>query len=48
MSTEDLMTISDHKTYKSFKKYVNVTEKRKKVVMLKACCAPKESKLKVV
>ncbi|HET8828156.1 MAG TPA: hypothetical protein VFM79_02385 [Pelobium sp.] len=48
MSAEEIMTISGHETYESFKKYVNVTEKRKKLVMLKAWGAPKESKLKVV
>ena len=48
MSAEEVMTISGHEDYKSFKRYVNVTEKRKKVVMLKAWGAPKESKLKVV
>lgn len=48
MSAEEVMTISGHKDYKSFKRYVNVTEKRKKVVMLKAWGAPKESILKVI
>jgi integrase len=48
MSAEEVMTISGHEDYKSFKRYVNVTEKRKKVVMLKAWGAPKENKLKVV
>lgn len=48
MSAEEVMTISGHEDYKSFKRYVNVTEKRKKVVMLKAWGAPKESNLKVV
>lgn len=48
MSAEEVMTISGHEDYKSFKRYVNVTEKRKKVVMLKAWGAPKESILKIV
>lgn len=48
MSAEEVMTISGHEDYKSFKRYVNVTEKRKKVVMLKAWGAPKESVLKAV
>ncbi|MET4080061.1 integrase [Pedobacter sp. UYP30] len=48
MSAEEVMTISGHEDYKSFKRYVNITEKRKKVVMLKAWGAPKERKLKVV
>jgi hypothetical protein len=41
------MTISGHEDYKSFARYVKVTENRKKVVMLKAWGAP-EVKLKVV
>lgn len=48
MSAEEVMTISGHETYESFKKYVNVTEKRKKIVMLKAWGAPNERILKVV
>jgi integrase len=36
MSAEEVMTISGHEDYKSFSRYVKVTEKRKKVVMLKA------------
>lgn len=48
MSAEEVMTISGHEDYKSFKRYVNITEKRKKIVMLKAWGAPKESILKVV
>ena len=36
MSAEEVMEISGHTDYKSFKRYVRVTEKRKKVVMLKA------------
>lgn len=36
MSAEEVMTISGHEDYKSFARYVKVTEKRKKVVMLKA------------
>jgi len=47
MSAEEVMTISGHEDYKSFSRYVKVTEKRKKVVMLKAWGAP-EVKLKVV
>ena len=35
MSAEETMTITGHTDYKSFKRYVNVTEKRKKVIMLK-------------
>jgi integrase len=48
MSAEEVMTISGHETYASFKKYVKVTETRKKVVMLKAWGAPKERNLKAV
>jgi len=36
MSAEEVMTITGHTDYKSFKRYVNVTEKRKKLVMVKA------------
>lgn len=40
MSAEEVMTISGHEDYKSFSRYVKVTENRKKVVMLKAWGAP--------
>jgi integrase len=36
MSAEQVMSISGHTDYKSFKRYVDVTEKLKKVVMIKA------------
>ena len=36
MSAEEVMTITGHKDYPSFKRYVKVTEQRKKKVMLKA------------
>jgi integrase len=36
MSAEEVMTITGHKDYHSFKRYVKITEQRKKVVMLKA------------
>jgi integrase len=36
MSAEEVMEISGHRDYRSFKRYVKVTEQRKKVVMLKA------------
>lgn len=36
MSAEEVMEISGHSDYRSFKRYVRVTEKRKKTVMLKA------------
>lgn len=46
MSAEEVMTITGHQDYKSFKRYVKVTEKRKKVVMAKAW--KMEPKLKAV
>ncbi|MBM3887216.1 site-specific integrase, partial [Candidatus Dependentiae bacterium] len=36
MSAEEVMTITGHKDYKSFKRYVKITEQRKKTVMMKA------------
>jgi integrase len=36
MSAEEVMEISGHSDYRSFKRYVKVTEKRKKTVMVKA------------
>ncbi len=36
MSAEEVMTITGHKDYKSFKRYVKITEQRKKLVMSKA------------
>ncbi len=36
MSAEEVMEISGHRDYRSFKRYVKVTEQRKKVVMHKA------------
>ena len=36
MTAEEVMSISGHKDYKSFKRYVNITEQRKKIVMQKA------------
>ena len=36
MSAEEVMEITGHTDYKSFKRYVNITNERKKVVMLKA------------
>jgi integrase len=36
MSAEEVMTITGHRDYHSFKRYVKVTEQRKKSVMLKA------------
>ena len=40
MSAEEVMTITGHSDYKSFKRYVKITEERKKVVMLKVWGAP--------
>lgn len=47
MSAEEVMTITGHRDYKSFKRYVKITEERKKVVMLKAWGEPKTN-LKVI
>lgn len=47
MSAEEVMEISGHTDYKSFQRYVKVTENRKKVVMLKAWGEP-VNQLKVV
>lgn len=49
MSAEQVMACTGHKDYQSFKRYLNVTEKLKKVVMLKAWGGQlKESNLKAV
>lgn len=48
MSAEEVMAITGHKDYKSFARYVKVTEQRKKVVMLKAWGSVKHSELKAV
>lgn len=49
MSAEEVMSITGHTDYKSFKRYVKVTEQRKKVVMIKAWGNVKEvSNLKAV
>jgi integrase len=40
MSAEETMAIGGWKDYKSFKRYVKITEQRKKVVMLKAWSNP--------
>lgn len=36
MSAEEVMTITGHKSYASFKRYIEVSEQRKKTVMMKA------------
>lgn len=36
MQAEEVMRITGHKDYKSFKRYVNITEKRAKVALLSA------------
>jgi integrase len=36
MSAEEVMSITGHRDYKSFKRYVNITEQRKKIVMSQA------------
>jgi hypothetical protein len=49
MSAEEVMSITGHKDYKNFKRYVKVTEQRKKVVMSKAWSGVVvENKLKAV
>jgi integrase len=48
MSAEQVMSISGHTDYKSFKRYVDVTEKLKKVVMVKAWGGVPVAKLKIV
>ena len=48
MSAEEVMQISGHRDYKSFKRYVKITEQRTKVVMSKAWGVIKKTKLKAV
>lgn len=49
MKAEEVMSITGHKDYKSFKRYVNITEQRKKVVMQNAWGDKiKGGKLKVI
>lgn len=36
MSAEEVMSITGHKDYHSFKRYVKITEQRKKIVMIRA------------
>lgn len=49
MSAEEVMELSGHSDYRSFQRYVKVTENRKKVVMLKAWGdVPQKSKLRAV
>jgi len=48
MSAEEVMSITGHKDYQSFKRYVKITENRKKVVMVKAWGGLKENKLKAI
>ena len=36
MNAEEVMTITGHRDYQSFKRYVKITEQRKKLVMIKA------------
>lgn len=43
MSAEEVMSITGHRDYRSFSRYVKVTEQRKKVVMLKAWAGAKET-----
>jgi len=48
MSAEEVMAITGHKDYKSFQRYVKVTEPRKEVAMSKAWGTIKASNLKAV
>lgn len=48
MSAEEVMSITGHKDYKSFKRYVTITEQRKKTVMANAWGAAKPINLKAV
>jgi site-specific recombinase XerD len=48
MSAEEVMSITGHKDYKSFKRYVTITEQRKKTVMAKAWGAAKDINLKAI
>ncbi len=40
LNAEEVMSITGHKSYASFKRYVNVTKERKRAAMLKAWGAP--------
>ena len=46
MSAEETMAITGHKDYRSFQRYIKVTEKRKKQVMAKAWGEPKLKSMK--
>jgi site-specific recombinase XerD len=48
MSAEEVMSITGHRDYKSFKRYVSISEQRKKAVMAKAWGAANDVNLKVV
>lgn len=48
MSAEEVMSITGHKDYKSFKRYVQITEKRKKVVMRNAWGEIKKPNMKAI
>jgi len=48
MSAEEVMSITGHKDYKSFKRYVTITEQRKKAVMAKAWGKAPDVNMKVV
>ncbi|WP_262245958.1 site-specific integrase [Parapedobacter soli] len=44
LNAEEVMSITGHKSYASFKRYVKVTQERKKAVMVKAWGAPETMK----
>lgn len=48
MAPQEVMSITGHTTYKAFKRYVDVTNERKKTVMAKAWGEVEDNKLKAV
>lgn len=48
MAPQEVMSLTGHTTFKAFKRYVDVTNDRKKTVMAKAWGEVKDSNLKVV
>lgn len=48
IAAQDVMAITGHTTYKSFKRYVDVTSKRKQAVMAQAWGVVKDNNLKAV
>lgn len=48
MAPQEVMALTGHTTYKAFKRYVDVTNERKKIVMAQSWGEVKESNLKIV